>query len=186
MHTTEQLAKRFGKSTRTITTWASQADLGTPRYNQRTKRREFSDEDVAKIMAVAGIDEDATEPAAIVVGNHQTVLPAPTLPDSYSLEAFRSVPITQFDDIDAGRLAAQKLRELTEFSRSHRQHLQAKAHEARMVAEDLGSAIADADREALIYEITTAQAATEINRATEQIQRGQKKLGKYARGGGDS
>ena len=183
MKTKSQLATRFGVSEKTIDNWASQAQL-RPQY--QGKRRVFSDADVAAMMAVAGIDEDATEPAAIVVGNHQTVLPAPNLPDSYSLEAFRSVPITQFDDIDAGRLAAQKLRELTEFSRSHRQHLQAKAHEARMVADDLGSAIADADQEALIYEITTAQAATEINRATEQIQRGQKKLGKYARGGGDS
>lgn len=180
MHTKEDLARRFARTPRTIDLWASQA--GLPK-RKRGNRRVFSDTDVAAMMAVAGIDEDATEPAAaIVIGNHQTVLPAPTLPDSYSLEAFRSVPITQFDDIDAGRLAAQKLRELTEFSRSHRQHLQAKAHEARMVADDLGSAIADADREALIYEIATAQAATEINRATEQIQRGQKKLGKYARG----
>lgn len=186
MHTTEQLAKRFGKSTRTITTWASQADLGKPKYNRRTKRREFTDEDVAKIMAVAGIDEDATEPAAIVVstGNHQTVLDQPPPPTDLTLENLRIGENVSFEDPLA--VAESIVNAANVVVRSMRQD--AATRYSQLVATNqavsqVKAAIAELRQEQLVYRLQTAPVDRDTTQATQELQQA---LGELQKLRGDS
>ena len=181
-HTLRSIANEMGRDKRTVQLWyqrakeQSQEEIGELRERENT--RYFSDEERELLISFGGGErvsssaKTAIPPSVTVeVGNHQILLNAPQLPQSYTLEGLRTTEAVSIADPLA--VAAQFLQAADLVIDGMNQDLKQRQHQleqTRKAKDAIAAKKQQLELEARLYQMQTSGLDAAVTRTTQTLQ----------------
>jgi len=181
-HTLRSIAAEMNREKRTVQLWyqrakeQSQGEIGELRERENT--RYFSDEERELLISFGGGErvsssaKTATPPSVTVeVGNHQILLNAPQLPQSYTLEGLRTTEAVSIADPLA--VAAQFLQAADLVIDGMNQDLKQRQHQleqTRKAKDAIAAKKQQLELEARLYQMQTSGLDAAVTRTTQTLQ----------------